>query len=61
MKAAAAAGSAAEIHEIMRRLRKVLEVDADANDGDDLLHPATTQLFNELTPTWAGNSGEADG
>jgi DNA-binding SARP family transcriptional activator/nucleoid-associated protein YgaU len=61
MTAAAAAGNAAEIHQIMRRFREVLDLDADANDADDLLDPATTQLYNELTRKRAGNSGDADG
>jgi hypothetical protein len=59
MQAAAAAGNATEIHQIMRRLRKVLDLDADANDADDLLDPATTQLYDELTRSRAGNSGDA--
>ncbi len=49
MLTAVATGNTAEVHAIMQRLRQVLEVDAGANDADDLLDPSTRDLYNELT------------
>jgi DNA-binding SARP family transcriptional activator len=47
--AAAATGNTTEAHAIMQRLRRTLGVDAGANDAGDLLDPATTELYDELT------------
>jgi DNA-binding SARP family transcriptional activator len=49
MAAAAATGNSAESHAIMQRLRRTLDVDAGANDADDLLDTSTLELYEQLT------------
>jgi DNA-binding SARP family transcriptional activator len=56
MLAAAAAGNTTEAHTIMQRLRRTLDVDAGASDADDLLEPATTELYDQLTRKRAASS-----
>ena len=61
MLAAAAVGNTTEIHATMQRLRQISDFDAAANDADDLLDPATTQLFATLTRQRAGGESAAEG
>ncbi|MFA9432812.1 BTAD domain-containing putative transcriptional regulator [Egicoccus sp. AB-alg2] len=58
--AAKAAGNTMELHAIMRRLRQVLDLDAESNDADDFIDQATARLFKELTADRTTLSDHAD-
>ena len=53
MEAAADSGDTSRIHAAMTRLRRQIAEDADANDADDWLHPATIEVFHRVTSNTA--------
>lgn len=59
MLAASAVGNTTEIHATMQRLRQISDIDTGANDADDLLDPATTKLYANLTRQRTGGSSAA--